>query len=84
MAAWQALGNVLAMDGGNDVAGCSVFVLGIGKSSLSPPPTQHELIAGVVGAQLCRRLDQQPEDHGAIIIGQFYQAGLGDKPAQLN
>jgi len=84
MAAWQASSNVLATDRGSGVAGCSVFVVGIGKCPPSAPPPQRELVPGLVGAQFCRRLDQQPEDCGAIIVGQFDKARLGDKPAQFD
>jgi len=84
MATQLTSGNALAMDGGSGVADCSVFVVGIGKSPLAAPPPQRELTAGVVGAQPCSCLDQQPEDCGTIIIGQFDKASLGNQPAQLD
>jgi len=84
MATRLAWGNALAMDGGKRVAGCSVFVVGIGKSSLSPPPPQRELGASLIGAQLCRCLDQQSKYHDTIIVGQFDYSRLGNQPAQLD
>lgn len=84
MATRLAWGNALAMDGGSGVGGCSILVVGIGKSPLPPSPPQRELVAGLVGAQFCRRLGQHSEDHGAIIIGQFNEARLGNEAAQLN
>ena len=84
MATRLAWGNVLATVCGKRVAGCSIFVLGIGKCPLSPPPPQRELNAGLVDTQLGRRLNEQPEDHGTIIIGQFDKTSLGDQPTQFN
>jgi hypothetical protein len=56
MTALFASGNVRATDGGKGFAGYSVFV--VGKGPLSAPPPQCELVAGLVGTQLCRRLEQ--------------------------
>lgn len=61
----------------------SVAVAVIERPPAAPPPKCQRFIA-VVAAQCRRTLDQQPEDHCPIVVGQFDQTGLCHQPAQLD
>jgi hypothetical protein len=50
MATRLTSGNLLATVCGKRVAGCSVFVVGIGKCPLAASSPQRELTAGLIGA----------------------------------
>lgn len=47
------------------------------------PPQEQQLIA-LVALQTSRRFDQQPEDDGAVVIGEIDQLRLGDEAAELD
>lgn len=54
------------------------------ERALASPPPQQQRPFLVITTQPCRRLDQQPEDHRTIVIGEFDQPRLCNEPAELD
>jgi hypothetical protein len=50
------------------------------ERSSSPPAPDRQLLLCTVAIQLCGGFNQQSQQHGAIIVGQLDQSGLGDEP----
>jgi len=55
-----------------------------GKSTLPTPPPERQGLRAILASELAGGLDQDAQDHGAIVIGQRDQIGLHDQSAQLD
>jgi len=54
----------------------------LGKSTLPTPPPERQGLCAVIASELACGLDQDAQDHGAIVISQHDQIGFHDQSAK--